>query len=324
MDLKILAAGFRPDFSAGRGRDFLLEGRVGRWRWPFVLLGALLFIVLVALFTAPLALLMDGVDAAEFEAMRPGSLYGFLTFATIGLSFLIPAAIVLRVVHGQNPLSALGTGGRFDWGAFARAAGAAAALGAASLVLALIFSPEAIRFAPRSADYLLWFALAAAILLVQTFGEEYLFKAYLARAFGAVIPSPIIIVPVLSAIFAAVHAGNADVAADLYFSLIATFAFAAFTFIVYLRTENLGAVTGLHWFNNLWAICIVATAPVQSEAMAIAVFEDPILSSGGSRLLAPGAYLELAAVLAVLWALLAAPRSPFYFAPRAPKAAAPA
>ncbi|MEX0645967.1 MAG: CPBP family intramembrane glutamic endopeptidase [Parvularculaceae bacterium] len=317
MDLKNLAGALRLDVAVGRGRDFFLENRVGRWRWPFALLGALVFIVLMIVLTAPLGFLMEEGDPDEFLAMRPGSLYGFISFATVGLSFLIPAALTLRLVHGQNPFAALGPGGRFGWGDFARGVGAAASLGAAGLVIAMIFSPEALKLAPKSPDYVLWFALAAAILLVQSFGEEYFFKGYLARVWGAIVPYRFIIVPALSAIFASVHAGNPDVAADLYFSLLVTFMMAAFTYVIYLRTESLGAVTGLHWFNNLWAICIVATAPVQSEAMALAVYVDPVLSSGGSRLADPRAYLELALMFAVLWLLLASRRSPFYLAPRA-------
>lgn len=114
----------------------------------------------------------------------------------------------------------------------------------------------------------------------------------------------------VAVIFTAGHAINDDVAQDLAFNLLVFFAGEILTLLIYFRTRCLGAVTGLHWINNVWAMCILSTQPGQSNALSLAVYTDPVLSSGGSRLTDPYAYLEVLAGLALLWFLLTWPRSP--------------
>ncbi len=306
-----------------RLHPFLLSARAGRWTWPFLAIGFALFATLVVLFGAPIgmieAALRDAGRPAEL-AFVPGQWFGYAAFAGIGAAFIGAAALVIGVVHGQSPREAIGPGGRFSWGDFARAAGAGALLGVVATLWSAIADPGAVRLIPRGPEHAPWVALAAAALLVQTFGEEYAFKGYLARALGAVIPFRFAVIPILSVIFAAVHADNPDVRVDQAFMLIAVVATTALTYAIYFRTEDLGAVTGLHWINNFWAFAVVATAPVQSEALALAAHDDPVLAAGGTRLDDPSAYLELGLALAALWGLLAWRRSPFYLKPALRKA----
>jgi membrane protease YdiL (CAAX protease family) len=295
---------------------FLLEGRIGRWRWPWFVLGAVVFAFsAMALQTA---LVLPAGSPETFEeliALAPGRPAGFLLFAAFGAAAVAAAAIALKFVHEQDPALALGRGGRFSFVGFAKGAGAGALVGALSISAEIIFNPQTLHTAPRDLAHAPWMLFAAAAIFIQAFGEEYAFKGYLARTLGAVIPSPLVVTLALSAAFTALHAGNPDVAQDLVFTLITLFGVEILTYVIYLRTENLGAVTGLHWLNNFAAICLVANAGVQSDAMALAVYEDPILAAGGSRLGDPRAWVEVLLVYGALAALLLWRRSPFHLPP---------
>jgi membrane protease YdiL (CAAX protease family) len=289
-------------------REFFLGNRFGRWRWPYALSGLLLF---VALNFGIAFVLVLTLPVGDLETIAPGDLSGYLVLVAVGASFSGAAAAALLLVHRQHPAAALGSSGRFDWRGFWKGAGAAALVFAGAFALEYRRRPELFEVNGWSLADAPWVLLAVTVLFFQSCSEEYAFKGYLTRMLGALVPNAFIAAPAVALLFAALHAGNQDVAADLRFAIAGLLAFQLVTYVVYLRTENIGAPTGVHWMNNAFAICILATAPVQPEGLAFAVYSDPVLMSGGSRAGDLIAHLELLAGVLILTALLCWKRSPF-------------
>lgn len=308
---------------------FLLSFRHGRWRWPWAALGTALTLALlisIGLITEPIEnrLSMRFGHPTPGIDLLPGRPDTFVSFLFFAISVSLAPALVAAGLHGIDPRRLLGPGGRFDWGQMTKAALALVTVMLLGAAIGLVREPQNYRWLSRDASQLPWLAVAAALILYQSFAEEYLFKGYLLRVWGAVLPIRSLIVLAIAGVFTSAHAINDDVAQDLVFNLIFFFAGELLTLFVYLRTESLGAVTGLHWINNVWAMCIVPTEPGQSTALAIAAYTDPVLSAGASRLTDPKSYLEVGAGLVALLVLLCWKRSPFYLPPQHSTIAAPA
>lgn len=299
---------------------FLLLGRVGRWQWPWALLGTIAtfaLIIAIGLITDPIETWLagrHGEDAAGSD-LTPDRLDTFASFLLFALSVTLAPALVISLVHGLDPRRLLGPNGRFRWDLCARASLAMLFVAAVGVAIGLVREPQSYQWQAIKPGHLPWLLLALPIIFCQSFAEEYLFKGYLVRVWGAVLPVRSVIVLVVAAVFTSAHAINDDVARDLAFNLLIFFAGELLTLAVYLRTCSLGAVTGLHWINNVWAMCVLATQPGQSGALALAVYTDPVLAAGGSRLTDAYGYLELLAGFALLWVMLTWRRSPFYLSP---------
>lgn len=302
---------------------FLLSFRTGRWRWPWAILGTALtlsLVIAIGLITEPIEnrLAMRFGHSTPGTDLLPGRPDTFVSFLFFALSVSLAPSLVAAGLHGVDPRRLLGPESRFDWGQMLKASAALVAVMGAGLVIGLFREPQNYAWLSRDTSQLPWLAVAAALILYQSFAEEYLFKGYLFRVWGAVLPIRTLIVVTVAAVFTSAHAINDDVATDLAFNLIFFFAGELVTLLVYLRTESLGAVTGLHWINNVWAMCILPTQPGQSTALAIAAYTDPVLSAGASRLTDPKSYLEVAAGLMFLLVLLCWKKSPFYLPPHRP------
>ncbi len=293
----------------------LLLGRIGRWQWPWALLGtvatfALVFVIGFA--TEPIENWIAGHygEATAGADLTPGRLDTFAGFLLFAITVAFAPALAAIAVHGVGPGALLGTNGQFRWDLCARASLALILVMALGLLTGLVREPANHQWQASVPDRLPWIMLALPIIFFQSFAEEYFFKGYLLRLWGAVLPVRWLMVLIIAVIFTGGHAINDDVAQDLVFNLMVFFAGELLTLVIYLRTQCLGAVTGLHWINNVWSMCILANQPGQSPALALAVYTDPIISAGGSRLTDPYSYVEVAAGLALLWVLLTWRQSP--------------
>jgi membrane protease YdiL (CAAX protease family) len=314
--------GLLHDFeqSGDRTNEFLKSGRIGRWRWPWVLLGAALAIITIVLLVWGLYWCLNkyhpsiSLELADGDTIltNPPSIAGYVLFIALGFVLVSGASVAMALVHGHDPRRALGRDKHFLWSDFWRAAGATLVVFTAFHCLHFAYAPQNYRLIPRELDHLGWLLLGVAVILPQSFGEEFFFKGYLTRVCGAVIPVRLAIMFGISLGFALLHATNSDIVVDLYFNMIVFFLFELLSFAVYFRTENLGAVTGMHWMNNVFLLCLIATMPGGDNSLALIQAIDPVTLAGGSRLLRLDAYIELILVASLFWALLMAKASPFY------------
>ena len=298
--------------------------RTGKWSWPRTIFGTL-FVIVGWIFTfVVLVTPVNCVSALWYErpindftlvADRPDSFAVFLTFA---MSIVIPTMLVLRFLHRLSWRAALGSERHFDWDLFVRAAIAYLLVAVLGLAVTYVGAPQRMRIVPHGWQHGLWIALAMLVILPQAFAEDYLFKGYLVRAWGAVIPCRFVVIPLLAAGFTSLHAVNPDVNADRWFNLIQFFLAQLLMFGIFVRTGNLASAVGMHWAQNVIAFCLLKTPNNGRDDFALIDWLDPRLAAGVSRLSDPLAYVELAVGLFALWALLSWKRSPLYLRSASP------
>lgn len=302
----------------------LLAERQGRWHWYVVgvgtLLGAAIAVLALSFNDQLLEAIADasGTRPAYDRASAPnvfflpGNPYTFAINALFGI-VLIGVTILLGLLHGRRPgffWRLHGTGGGL---LFWKAAGAMLAVSLAGAGYEYFKSPGAFEWR-RDFGFVYGVSVVAAVaaLLLQTLGEEALFRGYLLRMWGALLPIRSLIVALLVTGFTSLHTVNSDFRTDFTFNFIGFLAIEVIYYWVLLRTGSLATTWGLHFANNLMAGVLVITVPGNAPDMGVVVFTDPVLSAGGTRLKSPAAYVELLASMAALVVLLAWRRSPFH------------
>lgn len=313
----------------------LVAERQGRWQWPFVVAGTLLALVLtvvlvhlsdevlgaVATRMGTRALFDQASDPGVF--MLPGNVYTFVGLATFGLT-LLAVAIVMGRFHQRHASYLWRYHGPLAPVLFFKAAGALLLVGLVGHTYEFLFHPESFKVrASFAASYWGWVAAGVAALLLQTLGEEAIFRGYLLRVWGALLPLRAVIVAGLVTAFTSLHTVNSDFRTDFAYNFVGFLAAEVIYYWALLRTGSLMTTWGLHFANNLLAGILVITVPGSAPDMGFVVYTDPVLSAGGSRFKSPLAYAEMLTGLVMLMVLLGWRRSPFYL-PVAPLPALPA
>ena len=308
----------------------LLQGRERRWRWPWVVLGFVLSAVLILVMTA-------GVGSFEALAERRNWISGgfpqnvfpidpaqpitFLDQLLASLPFLLAPLLVLPLVHGVSWRRAFSYAIGFQWRQFWNASLALLIVALLGLVLGYLLEPRQFQFPARGLAFAMWVALAFGVIFVQSLGEEVLFRGYLLRTWGAVLPYRLPVTAAIIALFVAGHLWNEDLQRDLLLNVIYFVVVEVIAYAVLFRTQNLAASAGLHWMNNVIAL-LAPTVPGQPTVLALVVYTDPVYAAGGSRLFEPLTHAGALGGVALLLLLLLWPRSPFYLArvPATPQA----
>jgi membrane protease YdiL (CAAX protease family) len=306
----------------------LLLGRERRWRWFWVVPG----IALTAVLTLASSL---GVVAFESLAQRRNWITGgfpqsvfpidpaqpitFLDLLLASLPFLLVPLIVLPVVHGVSWRRAFSYRIGFQWRQFWKAALALLLVAVLALAVSYYMEPQQFQFPTLRPIYAFWVVLTLGVVFVQSLGEEVLFRGYLVRVLGAVVPFRLPATVAVIALFVAGHLGNEDLQRDAAMNLIYFVLVEVVAYTMLFRTQNLAASAGLHWMNNVVAL-LAPTVPGQPTVMAAVIYTDPVYAAGGSRLLDPITHAGMLGGLALLLLLLLWRWSPFHLAKAPPPA----
>jgi uncharacterized protein len=287
----------------------LLQARQGRWRWPWALLSTVLAFLGIAIAMGVVAAALHYEGSTLLDPKRPSS---FLALVLVVLPLIVVPCLLMRYVHGVSWRRLISPSGHFDWSIFLRAAGAFFAVSAIVGGIDYALNPGSYRLVGRSAEFLPWLMLGLVVILAQTLAEEVLFRGYLLRIWGAVLPYGVPTTAVVMCVFISLHLANPDMKADIWFNL-AIFAINQLLWCyVWFRTQSIAATTGLHWANNVMCFLVIAPLPGWAPTMAIATYSDAVLLKGGSHLLDPYCWaISLIALGLLLWLLVWA-RSPFY------------
>ncbi|MEO0619605.1 MAG: CPBP family intramembrane glutamic endopeptidase [Pseudomonadota bacterium] len=335
-DLPQARAGADPD-RPHRGRLFLPDpvlrhARTGLFASPWfmravwvvlaILLGGVLWFVSsvgVYLAASGVATVRGDMTALEVASdlsdLTAGNGYGFVMLALIGIGFMVPAFIIGRVFFGSWS-TALTWRAPFRHYDFVKAGTAYALLMAIGAGYGMIVSPENYSATSILTDpppaYALWFAIGLLAILIQSGGEEMMFRGILPRLIGVLIPLRLIAVGAVMAFFISMHASNEDVSQDIAFNLILFTVLEVFYFTVLFRTRSISATWAIHWINNAFIFLLLSTEPGRTSSMVPFIYTDPVWSAGGSHLTNPRVYIEFGIGLAILSAMLFWRRSPFY------------
>jgi membrane protease YdiL (CAAX protease family) len=292
----------------------LLQGRQGKWRWPWAILSSALASVCIV-FLLALVLGIGGllnVDLKDDELLDPQRPASFFLVLFLFLPFIVVPSLLIRYLHQVSWRQVLALSGRFDWRFYRRAAGAFFTTAVILFAIDYPIHTSAYRLLARGIDHAPWFALGLAVIFVQTLAEEILFRGYLLRIWGAVVPFRLLTTSAVMAAFISMHLPNTDFKVDFWFNLFDFVLTQAVWCYVWFRTQSTAASAGLHWANNVMAFFVIATVPGQSTSMALASFTDPVLLRGGSHMLDPYAWFESLLGLGLTVVLLVWRRSPFY------------
>ena len=287
---------------------FLLSGRIDRWRWPWALIGTILFVIgafaIPYLILSLTGMMVEGSTHDYYKNMLPGEL---AVFAVIGMAFIVPAFAVTRIVHGHSPLFLLGTDKCFHPGDFIRAVSAFLLFTAIFFGLSILTDGYNSTYHPKTTSHVFLLLLASVIIFLQALSEEIFFKGYLSRIWGAVFPFKSVIVFGVALFFIYGHWNNEDFSADLIGNAVYFFFKQIITFHIFFRTQNISATCGFHWANNIWATCFFAT---DEKMSSLAFFTFPLATSSGFQ--DPLTVFLTFGPVILAWFALTWKRSPLY------------
>jgi membrane protease YdiL (CAAX protease family) len=291
------------------------QGRNELWR---VLLGALLIALVwtagTILFVVAAIPLLNRLSAGPGDT---GGMFDALGASPVGVAcvlasflFIWPGVwLALRFFHRRAFRSVLGGGGRLSWPDFRRGL-------AAVLIVSLVAEAAMLPLGPlpeRNAaiglgQWLLLLVPFAALVFLQSCGEELAFRGYLLQSLAARFRSPLVWGAAPGLLFTLVHWNAAAVPWMNATVLLAIAGFAATATILVYATGNLGAAMGVHFGMNVFGILFVSHAGWLSGA---ALFVSRPLEAPGwtaEEAVALGV-ISLAMFPPILWLLLS-PRSP--------------
>lgn len=284
------------------------RGPAGAWR-PLVgvPLVALLFFfgqfALMGVFTV--ALVLTARDSHEIADQLSGDPVtpAFLAFVNLGWALAIPAVLAVAfVLHRQRPGAVVSVAGRLRWRWLALCLGLAAAALAITVVVSTLLPDQGagtvgVDDAPNPWTTTVRDFVLVVVLLtpLQAAGEEFVFRGYLAQAFGGLATrlgsraaaGVAVVVPAL--LFAAAHGLGQDL--PVFFD---RFAFGVVAGALVLLTGGLEAGIAMHVLNNFLAFGL---------ALAFGDMTDALHPTGGTWWSIPVTLTQSASyLLLTVWA----------------------
>ncbi|MCY3875011.1 MAG: CPBP family intramembrane metalloprotease [Rhodobacteraceae bacterium] len=163
-------------------------------------------------------------------------------------------ATAARILHGRSPRTLICAPGRpvvqqFCVGVLA----AIAALVPGALVVLLWFEPSRNM---QVSIWALWMIPALPLVLLQAFSEELLFRGYLQQQLAARFSSRWMWWFLPSFVFGALHFDPETFGRNAPLAALATMVFGLIAGDVTARSGSIGIAVGLHFANNIFALCL--------------------------------------------------------------------
>lgn len=241
------------------------------------------FVLLIGTFFGATFLLFR-LGARMIEAPAPEMLTGgtplsaMIFFATF-IGFHVGLLVVLPLLHRRGYASLFGPSRRlnmrhFAWGTLATLALAAGLYGlmfVERLFLPAALEPSIAQLRPVG-EWAVWLIPALAVIFLQTFAEEALFRGYLLQQLRARFSSVWVWAVLPSFIFGLLHFDAATygwVNAGAY--VVNTTVTGILLCLITVRTGNLGAAAGLHFGNNAALVFIGIDGTLDGFSLAAVV-----------------------------------------------------
>lgn len=270
-----------PAPSGLRYDELQRRGPEGAWR-PVagipLLLSFFFAAQLVLSVVVTLVLVAGGDSADEAVDKLAGDIAtpSFLALVNLGWAAAIPAVwLVARLLHGQTPGWVTSVAGALRWRWFAACVGLALLALAITVLVSSVLPDQGAGSVDTDGTLNPWTSTVRDFLLVivlltplQAAGEEYVFRGYLAQAFGGltaragarVSATVAVVVPAL--LFALAHGLGQDV--PIFFD---RFAFGVVAGLLVLLTGGLEAGIAMHVLNNFLAFGVALAFSDMTEAL---------------------------------------------------------
>jgi membrane protease YdiL (CAAX protease family) len=256
-------------------------------------------------------------DVAFNVAMSPdigpmvGNPYTLLNFLILGTVLPVSVWVAARL-QAQRLTDFIWLEGTFRWSHFWRMAAAFWLVLLMSSPILFLFYADDVVFRPGAFANPVFLAASIAVIAVQTFGEELVFRGYLFRVWGGLLLRPVLTAVLWAVAFALLHVDNPDVRIDPVPALLSLILFALFAQWLVSRTGALDAAWGLHFATNISGFLIIQMKPGYDSDASLIIYTDRILAEGGSYAFDLFGYLVMFGGFAAMWLLVTQPRSPFF------------
>src|SRR5688572_12275663 len=166
----------------------LLQGREGRWTWPWAVAGTLLTLALIWIL-AKVGGLLDNFAESHLWIARglldltldPRQPFTFANVAIAALPSLVVPFVVLQHFHSVPWRRPFAFRGHFDWSQFVKAALALLLVSTPINLCAVFMAPDEFILQRRGLGHVPWALLGLVAIFLASLGEDVLFKGYLFR-----------------------------------------------------------------------------------------------------------------------------------------------
>ena len=310
----------------GGASPYFMSQRLGRWRWPWLLVGfaasalglALGFgatvggIELLQLTEAPWAENLEVLLSGDDEALivEPFGVAGMLLF--IGVAMWC-AAIAGTLAHGRPIRTLLVPTRSFRWADVRKVLTLVLLLWLAVTLVEVVILPmdTTVEFSGLRTEHAWWLIPMMVLVLIQTSGEDAFFKGLLLHRIGAATKVTWLSPLLVTGVFVALHIGNTDLESELWL-LLPLFVVSELAIVtLIIRTGGMEAALVLHWINNLTIFILLAERGTQANELTLLVWETPGSEAGLVIEEVRSAVLYSLFLIALFGGLMW-PRSPFY------------
>lgn len=206
---------------------------------------------------------------ADLETLETpeGVLVLFFSFATLWLG-AIGATVLL---HGQAGMSLIGAPGAVLW-QFRKVLLALVLLNGVLVFLLSGSAGEPLQRGMDLSHWFVWLLPALIALLIQTGGEEIVFRGYLQSQLSALHTSPVVWIGVPSVLFGMAHYAPETYGSNTWMIVCWAALFGAFAADLTARSGTLGPAIAFHFVNNVVAILLVSP---EDEMSGLALYNLP-------------------------------------------------
>lgn len=244
------------------------RARAELWRTLAGLAIVVAALMVVANLVAIIAVTSGIIRAGDLQAIldaapRPLTHLDAVLIFSVGLATFgglwVGVWAALKLLHKRSLASLIGFDGRFNGGQWMTGGALAAGYLAIGVVLSLATGGGPQRSSLPIDSWLASLAPLAVLILVQSAGEELLFRGYLVQQLAARVNTPLVwgLVPALAFGMAHIANGRGDPQFTAYYVFAALMLGLVMTAMVW-RTGGLSAAIGFHLVNNLGAMLVVS------------------------------------------------------------------
>jgi membrane protease YdiL (CAAX protease family) len=250
--------------------DFASRGSNAWWRYPLCLVAAVLLAgaILLVLGVALTLMRLLPPDIATQIQQPKNVIPFFLGIAATFAALTAGLALAAMLIHRKRPRDLIG---RWRWDFFAWGLGSWIIVQGALTLIDVLIAPHGFAVSANrgSASFA---AIALVAILVQTFGEEYIFRGYLTQGFLLALKKPLPAAIASGLLFGSIHIPN-----GIPQALNAT-VFGIVCALIAIRTGGIALTFGLHLANNYFgAVMVVSGADVFKGSPGIITQTTPQL-----------------------------------------------
>jgi len=183
--------------------------------------------------------------------------FSFLLWSIV--SVLIPFILFIPVLH-DRPLATFIFNRQFNWAGFRLSLEAALIVPGAYLIYVLVLEPGSLVFQFQPGPWFAFLLVALALVPLQIFAEEIVFRGYLLQMIGRSTKLYLVRLIVPALVFAGLHAGNPEVTGGGQLALASYFVASLYLGFLVLWGDGLEYALGLHLGNNLFGALILSSS----------------------------------------------------------------